>query len=369
MARLPRTLAGRIPPEEREARAAAGEPHAIRFRVPDGRTEWDDMVHGPTGFENAEIEDLVILRSDGSPTYNLAVVSDDADTAVTHVIRGDDHLSNTPKQILLYEALGKEVPHFGHVPMILGADGKRLSKRHGATAVEAYGAEGILPEAMANFLALLGWSPGDDRELFSLEDLVQAFSMKRVLKKGAVFDTDKLHWLNGQYLARIPAQDLIGPVREAVREEAGEVDLVELDEASALRMVEALKPRSRTLTEMAQQAVAFMERTPTYEEKALQKAWYRDPDGVASRLRAVRTTIETAEWTEEALENDLRGLAEELGVGAGKIFQPLRLALTGRAATPGIFDVLLILGRERSMDRLDKAIPMVMEKAEGVADS
>lgn len=369
VARLPRALAERISPDEREARAKGGEPHAIRFRVPEGRTEWDDMVHGATVFENGEIEDLVILRSDGSPTYNLAVVSDDADMAITHVIRGDDHVSNTPKQILLYQALGKEVPRFGHVPMILGPDGKRLSKRHGATAVDAYGAEGILPEAMVNFLALLGWSPGNDQELFSLEDLTAAFSMERVLKKGAVFDTDKLHWLNGQYLARIAPQDLIGPVLQGAREEAGGGELVDLDEASAVRMVEALKPRSRTLTEMAQQAVPFIEETPAYDEKALEKAWYKDPAGVAARLRAVRIAIEGAEWTEEALEADLRAVAEGMGVGAGKIFQPLRLALTGRAATPGIFDVLLILGRERSMDRLDKAIPMVMEKARGVAES
>ena len=369
VARLPRHLAERLTHEEREERAAAGEPHAIRFLVPDGRTEWDDMVHGPTGFENAEIEDLVILRSDGSPTYNLAVVSDDADMAITHVIRGDDHVSNTPKQILLYEALGKTVPRFGHVPMILGPDGKRLSKRHGATAVEAYGAEGILPEAMVNFLALLGWSPGNDQELFSLEELIQAFSMERVLKKGAVFDTDKLHWLNGQYLARIPAEELIEPVRTAAMEGADPADLVDLDEASALRMVEALKPRSRTLTEMAEQAIPFMERTPTYEEKSIQKAWYREPAAVADRLQAVREAIESTDWTEDALEGELRSLAERMEVGAGKIFQPLRLALTGRAATPGIFDVLLILGRERSMDRLDKAIPMVMEKARAVSDS
>ena len=200
-ARLSRELASRVSEEEREERAQAGEPHAIRFRVPDGVTEWEDLVHGPTRFDNAEIDDLVILRSDGTPIYNLAVVSDDAEMAISHVIRGDDHISNTPKQILLYEAMGRPVPLFGHVPMILGPDGKRLSKRHGATAVESYGEQGILPEAMVNFLALLGWSPGTDEELLSLDDLVARFSMDRVLKKGAVFDTEKLFWFNAQYLA------------------------------------------------------------------------------------------------------------------------------------------------------------------------
>ncbi len=369
VARLPRSLAHRISAREREERAARGEPHAIRFLVPDGRTEWEDMVHGPTSFDNGEIEDLVILRSDGTPTYNLAVVSDDASMAVSHVIRGDDHISNTPKQILLYEAMSKAVPLFGHVPLILGPDGKRLSKRHGATAVEAYGAEGILPEAMVNFLALLGWSPGTDQELFTLDELMQAFSMERVLKKGSVFDTDKLHWLNGQYLSRIPAADLVESVERTARAAAGDRPLVDLSQEAAERMVEALKPRSRTLSEMADQAVVFMERDPIYEEQALQKVWYKDPEAVAERLQGIRQVVGESEWTAEALEGSLRSAAEAMGIGAGKLFQPLRLALTGRSATPGIFDVLLILGRERSMDRLDKAIPMVMERARVVSDS
>ena len=200
--RLSRELATRLPPAEQERRAAAGDPFAVRFLVPDGATSWRDLVHGDTRFANAEIDDFVILRSDGTPTYNLAVVSDDADTAITHVLRGDDHISNTPKQILLYEALGHPVPAFGHLPMILGPDGKRLSKRHGARAVEAFEAEGVLPDAMVNFLALLGWSPGTDEELLSRDDLVERFSLERVLKKGSVFDPAKLFWMNGQYIGR-----------------------------------------------------------------------------------------------------------------------------------------------------------------------
>jgi len=199
-------------------RIDAGDTFAVRFRVPDGETAWKDGVHGESRFRNEEIDDLVILRSNSTPTYNLAVVSDDAEMGITLVLRGDDHLSNTPKQILLHEALGNPVPSFAHVPLILGPDGKRLSKRHGATAVGDYEKEGILPEAMSNFLALLGWSPGDDREVFSRDGLVEAFSLERVLKKSSVFDFKKLQWLNGQHLAQTPTEELLGPVKRRLSE-------------------------------------------------------------------------------------------------------------------------------------------------------
>ena len=367
-ARLPRELAYRVSPSEREERAAAGEPFAIRFLVPDGHTEWEDMVHGTLGFRNDEIEDLVILRSDGTPTYNLAVVSDDAHMAVTHVVRGDDHVSNTPKQILLYQALGKTVPAFGHVPLILGSDGKRLSKRHGATAVEAYGEEGVLPEAMVNFLALLGWSPGTDEELFSLADLVDRFSMDRVVKKGAVFDTDKLHWFNAQYMGRLDPGELLPMLEGFLSARAGDKALVSLPDESTALLIDVLKPRSQTLSEMADQIMPFVEADLDYDEKALQKVWFKDPEGVGARLEAALEVVSTVPWNAEALEEGLRGAAEAMEIGAGKLFQPLRLALTGRSASPGIFDVLLVLGRERSMDRLNQAIPMVRERVQAVSE-
>jgi glutamyl-tRNA synthetase len=177
-----------VAPEEAGSRSTAGEPHTVRFRVPEGETAWDDLVHGDTRFDNAHIEDFIILRSDGTPIYNLAVVSDDIDMRITHVLRGDDHLSNTPKQLLLYRALGAPEPRFGHLPMILGSDGKRLSKRHGATAVGEYRERGILPEAMINFLALLGWNPGDEQEIMEQHELIARFSLERILKKSSVFD-------------------------------------------------------------------------------------------------------------------------------------------------------------------------------------
>ena len=376
--RLARSLASETPPDEARRRADAGEPFAIRFLVPDGVTEWRDGVHGATRFDNAEIEDLVLLRSDGTPTYNLAVVSDDAEMAITHVVRGDDHLSNTPKQILLYRALGLAVPEFAHLPLILGPDGRRLSKRHGAQSVGAFEEEGVLPEALFNFLALLGWSPGTDEEILSRDQLVRRFSLERVLRKGSVFDHGKLFWMNGQYLARMEPDALAellvrrieGADADARGEPGGSPDggsgtgrdgsadagpAIPLD-ASALRLLaKALAPRSRTLAEMADLARPYVGPVREYDAKAARKIWRRDPDAAAATLEAVRAVLADANWEAPALEAALRGLAAERGVGAGKVFQPLRLALTGLAASPGIFDVLLILGRERSLRRIQRA--------------
>ncbi|HKJ01437.1 MAG TPA: glutamate--tRNA ligase, partial [Longimicrobiales bacterium] len=198
--RVAREKADALGAEGSERRVAAGEAFAVRFRVPDGETRFTDLVHGDMRFANDDVDDLVILRSDGTPVYNLAVVVDDHEMRISHVIRGDDHISNTPKQALLYRALGYPEPVFGHVPLILGPDGKRLSKRHGATAVGDYEAQGILPEAMVNFLALLGWNPGDEREVMERAELIQAFTPERILKKSSVFDLDKLSWLNGRHL-------------------------------------------------------------------------------------------------------------------------------------------------------------------------
>ena len=359
--RLSRELAGRVSAAGGARRAAAGEPFAVRFLVPDGSTAWRDLVHGDMRFANAEIDDFVILRGDGTPTYNLAVVSDDADTGITHVLRGDDHLSNTPKQILLYEALGRTVPEFGHLPMILGPDGKRLSKRHGARAVDAFQTEGFLPEAMANFLALLGWSPGTDEELLSRDELVERFSLGRVLKKGAVFDTAKLFWMNGRYIARMEAGELAAALREALGREGVARDDIALGEEAFARMVAALAPRSRTLAEMARLSRPYIGPVREYDAKAARKSWYRDPQGTMAVLAAVGDRLAAASWEAEALEDTLRALAGELRVGAGKVFQPLRLALTGVPASPGIFDVLLILGRERSLGRVGRAVGRIAE--------
>ncbi|MCY3809807.1 MAG: glutamate--tRNA ligase [Gemmatimonadetes bacterium] len=357
--RLARELAAEVGEAEGRARAAQGEPFAVRFQVPEGETAWDDLVHDELRFANAEIDDFVILRSDGTPTYNLAVASDDAEMGITHVLRGDDHISNTPKQILIYEALGRERPAFGHLPMILGPDGRRLSKRHGARSVRDYRSDGILPEAMVNFLALLGWSPGDDEELLSREELIRRFSLGRVLRKGAVFDPAKLEWMNGRYIAAMRPDELDSALRDALRRDGVSGDGIRLSDEAFLRLAGALAPRSRTLAQMARLARPYVGSIDAYDSKAARKLWLRDREGAVALLEAVAERLTAAEWTAEALEASLRSLAAAMSVGAGKVFQPLRLALTGQSASPGIFDVLLVLGRGRSLARIRRGIEWI----------
>ena len=355
--RVAREKADALGPGESERRAAAGEPFAIRFRVPEGETRFTDLVHGDMRFGNDDVDDLVVLRSDGTPVYNLAVVSDDHAMGITHVIRGDDHLSNTPKQVLLYRGLGYPQPAFGHVPLILGPDGKRLSKRHGATAVGDYEAQGILPEAMVNFLALLGWNPGDEREVMDRDELVEAFSVERILKKSSVFDLEKLAWLNGRHLARTPTARLLPSVREALEARDGQEASERLgDEAWLSAVVDLLKVRARTVQDLADQAAPFVFDDFPFDEAAVAKHWHKAPGETADRLRSLSETLASAEWTADALEHALRALAERSGVGAGKLIHPLRVALTGQGASPGIFDVLVILGRERAWRRVSAAI-------------
>ena len=358
----------RVSEEEAEQRAAAGQPYAVRFRVPEGTTSWDDAVHGRIEFANRDIEDFIILRSDGTAVYNMAVVSDDAEMGITHVIRGDDHISNTPKQILLYQALGRPTPVFAHVPMILGPDGKRLSKRHGATAIGEYREQGILPSAMVNFLALLGWSPGTDEELFEMSELIERFSLEGINKKSAVFDPQKLEWLNGQHLSRMPAERLEPLVTERLVA-AGLASASELESRRAWyhSVIDLVKVRARNLNALVEQARPYLEETVTYEPGAIQKHW-ADPAETRARLLALRDRFSAVEeWDAARLETTLRGLADELGVGAGKLIHPLRVALVGTAVSPGIFDVLAVMGRERTLRRLDAAITVLEDRAAGTA--
>lgn len=346
-----------IDPEESERRAAAGEGFTVRFRVPEGETEWDDAVHGHTRFRNEEIDDFIILRTDGTPIYNLAVVSDDIGMRITHVIRGDDHLSNTPKQILLYRGLGAPIPVFAHLPMILGPDGKRLSKRHGATAVGEYAREGILPGALANFLALLGWSPGNDEEVMTVPELIARFSLERINRKSAVFDPDKLRWMNGQHISRTGAAELLPRVApELIREGlATETDLAE--RADWFRaLIELLKTRARTTGEIVAQARAYLAPEVDYDPEGVAKHW-KDPAEVEERLRAVRDALAgTRPWRAAGIEAALRETAERLGVGFGKVVHPLRLALTGFTVSPGIDAVIETMGPELATRRIDAAI-------------
>lgn len=345
-----------IAPVDSAARAEAGEPYTLRFRVPEGRTLWDDAVHGEIGFDNAAIEDFIILRTDRTPIYNLAVVSDDIEMRITHVIRGDDHISNTPKQIMLYEALGAAVPVFAHVPMILGPDGRRLSKRHGATAVGEYAREGILPDTLFNFLALLGWSPGTDEEIFTREALVRRFSLEGINRKSAIFDTQKLEWMNGRYMAELPDERVGVMLAEAypgvVRENGWWGRLGAL-----------LKVRARTIGELLEQALPFVVENVTYDETAVARHW-KEPQVLTPRLEALAADLASLDpWTEEELERAVRARAEAEGVGAGKLIHPLRVALTGTGASPGIFEVARLLGRSTVMARLGAAIGRLRQEA------
>jgi glutamyl-tRNA synthetase len=349
-------------------RAEAGEPHALRFHVPPGTTAWEDRVYGAISFANADIEDFVVLRSDGTPVYNLAVVSDDIEMRITHVMRGEDHISNTPKQILLYRAFGRPLPEFAHLPLILGPDGKRLSKRHGATAVGEYQSLGVLPVALVNFLALLGWSPGTDEEVFALDELIARFSLEGINRKSAVFDAQKLLWLNGQHLARLSDEELASRVA-AVLEARGTADRADLEARSDWfhALLGLLRPRARTLEEYATQAAPFLARDVTYDAVAAAKHW-KQPREAAARLEKLRDRFAgLGTWTVETLEEALRAEAESLGLPAGQLIHPLRVAVTGVAIGPGVFDVVAMLGRDLALQRLDAAITHLRSPAQNAA--
>jgi glutamyl-tRNA synthetase len=349
----------RLAANEVSRRVAAGMPFVVRFRMPEGQTSWNDVVHGTITFANKDIGegDFIILRSDATPIYNLAVVSDDVAMRITLVMRGDDHISNTPKQILLYEALGAAIPSFAHLPMIHGMDGKKLSKRHGATAVADYQHIGILPEAMLNFLALLGWSPGHDVEVMTVPQMIELFSTDGLSKNAAIFDTKKLEWMNGQHLAMLPAAELVPLVSQGLVA-AGLASAADLHSRPdwLTSLVELLKVRARTVDDIVQQATPYFGETVEYDAEAVAKQW-KDKSAAAEMLEAARGALAAVpEWTAHETENALRALGEARGVAAGKVFQPLRLALTGLTATPGIFDVLVLLGREHSLARIDAAV-------------
>src|SRR5207249_10959495 len=322
------------------------EEGAIRFRLPPGEIAWDDAVHGRISFQGEDLKDFVILRSDRTPIYNFAVVVDDVDMRITHVLRGDDHISNTPKQIALYQALGggAALPVFGHVPMIHGPDGKKLSKRHGATAVGDYQHMGILPAAMRNFLALLGWSPGGDREIMTREEMVRLFSFAGIQQKSAIFDMTKLEWMNGQYLSATSAEELYPLVAPQLAQLGlnGRKDAV-------LRAIAAVKTRSRTTLDVAKQvAVRLDTRFVAFDDKAI-KEIAKAPAGYKASLEASVAVLRKTDWTPEALEKTLRALADEKGVAAGKIFQPIRIALTGGTVSEPVNELLHVVGKEAAL--------------------
>ena len=331
-------------------------PHAVRFVAPQtGVTTVDDLVKGPVTFDNAELDDLVILRSDGWPTYNFAVVVDDADMRITHVVRGDDHLANTPRQIAIYEALGLPLPRFGHVSMIMGPDRQKLSKRHGATAVTEYREMGYLPEALANYLVRLGWSHGD-QEIFSLEEMIRLFDFSGVGKSAAVFNPEKLLWVNHQWMKRADTARL---ARLLVPHLERRGFRVEVDEW-LLRVVETLKERSKTLVEMADFGAFYFKTRIEYEPRAAEK--HLTPE-VLEPLReltaALERTAAAGRFDAKAVEAAFQGVLGPRGMKLGQLAQPVRVALTGTTISPGIFEVIETLGAERTLARLRDAIAFV----------
>jgi glutamyl-tRNA synthetase len=342
-----------IDPASAAQRAQSGEPCALRFAVPDSSvTAFDDAVFGRVEFANEELEDFVLLRSDGVPTYHLSVVSDDVDMRLTHVIRGADHISNTPKQVLQYQALGEPLPVFAHLPLILGPDKSRLSKRHGATSVLAYQDMGIVPEAFRNFLGLLGWSPAaQGQELFSSEELIAQFSLDGIAKSNAVFDNDKLAWFNTEWIRRYTPAALL-PLVEEEWKKAGFASA--RPEKEILEAIALLQPRARNLKDFAGSFRAYFSDTFEY-----------DPAAVTKFLAEERTRLllvelgerygSLAEFTEQESETVLRALAEEKGVKAGALINGARVALTGQAVAPSLFAVMVVLGKDRVVNRLKEA--------------
>jgi glutamyl-tRNA synthetase len=343
----------KILPQEAERRHAAGEACAVRFAVPEsGATGWDDEVFGAIEFAHSEIEDFVLLRSDGVPTYHLSVVSDDIDMRMTHVIRGADHISNTPKQILLYKAFGAPRPVFAHVPLILGPDKTRLSKRHGATSVMAYRDEGIVPEAFRNFLALLGWTPPDSsREILGDEELVRLFSLGAISKSNAVFDRAKLDWFNTEYIRAYPAERLLPLIREEW-EKAGIHPERADDLPWLLTTVELLKPRARNLKDFATSFRSFFTDQFETDPAAIQKFLKDGSVRQALADLADRYASLGATFSEQTTEQTLRAFAEEKNMKAGVLINGARVALTGQAVAPSLFAVMTALGRDKTIARL-----------------
>lgn len=325
----------------------------VRFRCPDyGVTIVNDVIKGAITFSNEELDDLVIERADGYPTYNFAVVVDDAQMGITHVLRGDDHVNNTPRQILLYEALGYDVPHFGHVPMILGSDKARLSKRHGATSVMAYKDMGYLPEALVNYLVRLGWSHGD-QEIFSLTELVDLFDLNTVGKSAAIFNPEKLLWLNAHYIKEYPLEQLAACVKPFWT--AKELDVSDPDFLN--HAVDDLRSRSKTLVEMADSGQFYFADEVTYDPEAAKK--FLTPEIVEHLQAIMRELPQCADYSKTGIEQFLRRFTEERGVKLKIIAQPLRVALTGKTVSPGIDDVMITLGKERVVRRLEKAVAFI----------
>ena len=344
-----------LSPAERERLAQQGLKPCLRFRLDqEADLAFEDLIRGRVEIKAADLDDFVIARPDGSPTYNFVCAVDDATMAISHVIRGEDHISNTPRQIAVSRALGFEPATFAHVPLLLGPDKSRLSKRHGAKAVLEYKEEGYLPEAFVNFLALLGWSYDEERELFTLKELKKVFSLERVVKKGAVFDVDKLKWMNGVYLRKLSAEELFERARPWL-ESAGLVGGEDDERAALARAALALEhDKVKTLGEAPYLVEFFFTEEVEYDDRAT-KNLLKLPGGADMLRDVAELCAALPDFTAEALEERVRGVAEEKGISAGKIIHAIRAALSGRTTGPSLFEMAALMGQERVVKRLMKA--------------
>lgn len=334
-----------------------GQGAAVRFRMPqEGQVIVDDMIKGSVAFDNDQLDDLIIMRYDGTPTYNFVVVVDDVDMKISHVIRGDDHLNNTPKQLHIYEALGHGIPEFAHLPMILGSDKARLSKRHGATSVMAYKNMGYLPDALVNYLVRLGWSYGD-QEVFAREELVKYFSFENVGKSSAVFNPEKLLWLNSQYIMSTPAEKLAELVMPfLLKEEIINKDQ-EIDRKWLAKAITTLKERAKTLIELAKSLRYYIAEDVEYDEKA--KAKFLNEKSLPYLIELKDGLNSLSYFSTSEIEKAFRAITEKHNIKLGNIAQPVRVAMTGGTESPGIFEVLEIVGKEKTIKRLERAIQAI----------
>jgi glutamyl-tRNA synthetase len=345
----------------------SGASKAVRIRIPEGETAFRDRVRGDVTVLNREIDDFILLRSDGQPVYQVAVVADDHDMGITHVIRGDDHLSNTPKQILLYRAFGWDVPEFAHVPMILGTDKKRLSKRHGATSVEEFDKAGYLPESLVNMLALLGWSPGEDREIMDMEFMIKNFSLDAISRNAAVFDEKKLDWMNAQYIQKMDGDALLKKLAPRFMESGltgngpGGTDE---DNRKLEGCIRLFRPRAKRLSDFVESSGYFFSDPGDYDAAAVQAHW---PDAsVHGWIESATARLKnSSEWKTDSIEKIVRETALEIGVPAGRLIHALRLAVTGRGASPGLFEVMEVIGKDSVLRRLDSAVLRIQGPSDG----
>lgn len=349
-----------LAPEEAERRIAQGRPHAWRLKVPleRGDVVFEDLVRGTMTFPISAIDDLIVVRSDGTPTYNFAVAVDDATMRITHVIRGDDHISNTPKQLLIYEALGYEPPAFAHLSMIWGPDGKRLSKRHGATSVEAYREMGYLPEALLNYLALLGWSLDGETTVIDRQTLIENFSLERVSRNPAIFDVEKLEWLNGLYIRSLSSDAFVDRMVPLL-EQAG---LLHAEEAAQrrgwlLELAPLVSERIKRLDEVVPMVRFLFVDAVEIDDKS-REAVLAKPGARESLLAASDALRDLEDWTSSSVEAALRALPERLGAKPKAVFQAIRVAVTGTTVSPPLFESIALLGKERTLARLEHAVPL-----------